>query len=236
VYKIEDVRNIFKSCELLLITDEYKNRNQQLQFKCLKCKYKGSVRLASLIDNKNAQHCRFCSQDKNRLQIEQIRAIAKRQGCKILSQKYVNAKSKLKFICSCGHIVCKSWDKIKTNGFVCSKCKQSLGEKTVKQFLKLHKYKFIEQHIFDELFTTGSNKQKYFLPFDFYLPEMNMCVEYDGKQHFVRDTKFQSGFQNLIQNDVRKNNFCIKKNIRLIRISYKEFSNIENILQGVLNG
>ena len=27
-------------------------------------------------------------------------------------------------------------------------------------------------------------KDKYQLPFDFYLPQYNLCIEFDGEQHF----------------------------------------------------
>lgn len=64
-------------------------------------------------------------------------------------------------------------------GFGCSKCNMTSGEKKVFNFLKINKIKNIFQHTFD-----GCVGIKRKLPFDFYLPDFNMCIEYDGRQHF----------------------------------------------------
>jgi hypothetical protein len=58
------------------------------------------------------------------------------------------------------------------------------------------------------------------LRFDFYLPEQNTLIEYDGEQHFVQRGKFGNKFDALKQNDIIKNNYCKDNNIKLIRIHY----------------
>ena len=61
------------------------------------------------------------------------------------------------------------------------------------------------------------------LPFDFYLPEYNICIEFDGEQHF-REHKIW-GNDKLIKtkiNDKIKNEYCLNNNIRLIRIKFDE--------------
>ena len=68
------------------------------------------------------------------------------------------------------------------------------------------------------------------LPFDFYLPLLNVCIEYDGIQHFIVNEHFD-GVQGLIdrqRNDDIKTNYCKSNNIHLLRISYKD--NIEEKL------
>lgn len=69
------------------------------------------------------------------------------------------------------------------------------------------------------------------LPFDFYLPEYNTCIEYDGEQHFYPiDFSFgKLSHENVLEKfiDVKKNdsiktNFCKKEGINLLRISYKQ--------------
>jgi|688.fasta_scaffold445613_2 hypothetical protein len=65
------------------------------------------------------------------------------------------------------------------------------------------------------------------LRFDFYIPELNTIVEYDGEQHFRPSTKFGlEKFETLQQNDKIKNEYCLKKGIKLIRIHYKFPSDI----------
>ena len=75
------------------------------------------------------------------------------------------------------------------------------------------------------------------LPFDFYLPQYNCCIEYDGKQHYL-----YGGFgndllelMNIKYRDNIKTNYCQQNNIKLIRIPYWDFDNIEEILKQQLN-
>ena len=60
------------------------------------------------------------------------------------------------------------------------------------------------------------------LPFDFYLPNHNICIEYDGIQH-TQCSDFFGGvesFKKIIKNDTIKNRFCYDNNITLIRINH----------------
>jgi very-short-patch-repair endonuclease len=63
------------------------------------------------------------------------------------------------------------------------------------------------------------------LPFDFYLPELNICIEYDGIQHYKTWKGKQAdlyivNLQKTKQHDLIKTNFCKDNGIRLIRIPY----------------
>ena len=68
------------------------------------------------------------------------------------------------------------------------------------------------------------------MPFDFYLPELNLCIEVDGEQHF-KPSKFsniseEEANQNLEirkEKDRQKDEYCLKNGIKLLRISYKSF-------------
>lgn len=110
------------------------------------------------------------------------------------------------------------------NGQGCPVCKESRGEKDVRHYLQKHKIKFEPQYKFKDC------KRKRCLPFDFYLPDYNMCIEYDGRQHFEPAECF-GGVESFIetqQNDLIKNKYCEDNNIILLRIRYDE--NINNIL------
>ena len=75
------------------------------------------------------------------------------------------------------------------------------------------------------------------LPFDFYLPEYNILIEYDGKQHFILNSfgKDMWHFVDIKIRDTVKNVYCENNNIELIRIPYWEFNDIENILKDRIN-
>ena len=110
----------------------------------------------------------------------------------------------------------------------CPQCKESHGEKQIKRWLTEHDISFIFQKKFDHC----RNKRP--LPFDFYLPEYNACIEYDGEQHF-KSIDFFGGdekFEYTQQNDEIKNQYCKDNNIRLLRIPY--FKNVDEELNNFL--
>jgi len=62
-----------------------------------------------------------------------------------------------------------------------------------------------------------------------------MCIEYDGIQHFKPIEYFggEESFLSLKKRDKIKTDFCIKNNIKLLRIGYKD--NMSNKLINVYN-
>lgn len=71
------------------------------------------------------------------------------------------------------------------------------------------------------------------MPFDFYLPDLNIAIEYDGIQHYKPVVTFggEEAFAELKLNDNFKTEYCYKNNIKLIRIPYTEYNNISNFLK-----
>lgn len=59
----------------------------------------------------------------------------------------------------------------------CPHCKTSKGERRVEQYLKENNIEYNKQYKFKDC------KDIRCLPFDFYLPNHNTCIEYDGEQH-----------------------------------------------------
>jgi very-short-patch-repair endonuclease len=108
----------------------------------------------------------------------------------------------------------------------CPKCNESKGEKIINDYLKSNNIVFIREYKFKEC------KNVFALPFDFYLPEQNICIEYDGEQHFKVNERYGGikEFEKRILNDDIKNKFCENNNIKLIRIPYFDFKNIKETL------
>jgi len=109
----------------------------------------------------------------------------------------------------------------------CPKCiaeqKDSKGVREIEAFLVKNNIKYKREQKFKKC------KNKRELPFDFYLPEKNLLIEYDGSQHFY--PKFKEENLTKIQfNDKIKNRFCEENKIRLVRINFKENKDIEKIL------
>lgn len=111
----------------------------------------------------------------------------------------------------------------------CPHCTKSYGEKSIKNFLIKNKINYIPQKKFDNCVL---KKQ---LSFDFYLPDYNTCIEYDGVQHFKPVKRFggKKFFKLQKERDNVKTNYCEQNNIKLIRIPYNK--NITEILTCKLN-
>jgi hypothetical protein len=65
-------------------------------------------------------------------------------------------------------------------------------------------------------------RHKYPLPFDYYVPIYNLCIEYDGRQHTepVKGWGGQQRFELQKKCDGIKNKFCKDNKINLLRIPY----------------
>lgn len=127
----------------------------------------------------------------------------------------------------------------RVNGCGCSICKESKGEKAIRSYLDKNHIKYIAQYKTDDC------KDKRLLPFDFAIlnskDEIDFLIEYDGVQHFectdFSKSKKESKrkFEEVNRHDTIKNNYCKENNIKLLRIPYTEFDNIEKILNKEFN-
>jgi very-short-patch-repair endonuclease len=114
------------------------------------------------------------------------------------------------------------------NGQGCRFCESpSKGEDYVRMWLDDLKINYIRQHSFD------SCKYINKLSFDFYLPDYNFCIEFDGEQHFKPVEYFggDEGFDLNKKRDSIKNKWCLDNNVGLIRIKYNEVNKIKYILK-----
>lgn len=171
------------------------------------------------------QGCRKCKIDR---QFSNISSFVKKSNeihnhkYNYLNSIYKSARTKICIICPVHGEFWQTPDN-HLRGRGCPKCKTSKGEKQIEQWLKKHKIEFIPQKRFEKC------RSKYTLPFDFYLPEYNICIEYDGEQHF--DTRSLYYSKSIEYNDKIKSKFCVNNNIKLIRIKFTEFKRINIILE-----
>lgn len=152
---------------------------------------------------------------------------------------YPNIKNELKNLLSTITIVCEKHGVFKqkiinhiNSKTGCSNCVDDLskGEKIIANYLEINKVKYFNEYRF--LNTKISN-----LRFDFYLKELNVCIEFDGIQHFESFEYFGGieKYNKLKINDNKKTNFCQENKIKLIRIPYWDMNKIEKILKNALN-
>ena len=90
---------------------------------------------------------------------------------------------------------------------------------------------YIRQYSFDDCINP---KTGYRLYFDYFIPLLRVCIEYDGKQHFESIDYF-GGEQGLIDTQYRdsvKNEYCKNNGIYLIRYNYTQtLDEIKSLLE-----
>jgi len=104
----------------------------------------------------------------------------------------------------------------------------SKGEERVRKLLSKRKIKFYREV---EIKGMINPKTGYSLRLDFFLPKYNIAIEYNGKQHYDASYhKDEESFEQQQYRDEIKSKFCKDNKIKLITISYKQQSDIANVL------
>lgn len=132
---------------------------------------------------------------------------------------YINAIEKVAIKCSEHGIFMQSpSDHLKGCG--CPTCGNSLLES--KKLIIIDK--FLSRYKVEKEKKFNNCRHIQLLRFDRYIPSLNLCIEYDGQQHF-KATKLWGGESHLQITNIRdniKNDFCIKNGINLLRIKYNQ--------------
>jgi very-short-patch-repair endonuclease len=140
---------------------------------------------------------------------------------------YKTNKIKVKIICS-KHGLFKQRPDHHLMGSGCPVCRESKGEREISKLLKDGGVNFESQKKFDNC--------KYIskLSFDFYLPKHNLCIEYNGRQHYEPIDYFggEKTFELQKKRDESKEKFCKENKIELLIIKYDEL--IENVINDII--
>lgn len=139
----------------------------------------------------------------------------------------INHNSKYLVKCDCGkEYEIYASNLIQGSTTSCGCVKESHGEQKIRSILISNGIEFISQKTFKDFKFKNTNGTP---RFDFYLPNYNIIIEYDGEQHFKKIFNFDTddSFKKRQQHDKEKNEYCFKNNITLIRIPFTHFNNIE---------
>lgn len=213
---------------------DYKTIHEKTEFKCLKCNH---IFLATPNNVRNGTNCPNCVKNK-KLNLDIIKERVKNldSNYEIIDKNYINGKTKLNFFHKiCGESFLMSWTNF-NQGYRCPHCSSiynSKGVKIIKNFLNNHNIKFIQEFKIDGLINPDTNNS---LRFDFYLPEKNIYIEYDGEQHFKPTGNFfnEEKFKKIQYLDSIKNNYCKENNLTLIRYNFKQLKILNSLLENLL--
>lgn len=169
----------------------------------------------------NGHGCPICGIEKRnidrKLTIEEIKQRSIENHGDVwdfLNNEYKNIYSNIKVRCKvCGKINYKPAYRIIYGK--CCYCSESQGERAVRLYLEKLGIRYFQEHTFKDC------KYKKELPFDFYLPDYNTVIEYQGEQHF-REILFFEKLEDRQLKDKIKREYCLKNGIREIEIKYNE--------------
>jgi len=233
IESIEDLKN----GNYTLLSD-YLGRNETINGKRIrlrislrhnKCGYKWNTSAEGFIGSnyKKGSRCPKCQHPNSKRTLSWVKDKVEKLGFgeyNILSTKYIDGKHKLKF----QHLSkkCKNYIfEMVPKEFIhadhrCPKCaelkKESKYVKFIKKFFKKYNIKFKQEKYFKKCYNIER------LPFDFYLKDYNLLIEYDGLQHKRAWYNSPEKIKKTKINDSIKNKFIKNsKKLKLIRLSCK---------------
>lgn len=128
--------------------------------------------------------------------------------------------------CDCGNYKYVGSNSLSQGLTISCGCLKSKGEQKIQELLETNNIKFYREYTFDGCINQETNTK---LRFDFYLPNCNSCIEYDGAQHFTysnRGWNTEERFLYTKKLDEIKNRYCEQHGILLIRVPYTDFKKI----------
>ena len=211
-----------------LINLEYSGIHKSyLTLKHKKCNFVFKRNLKGFLNRKVI--CPRCESKNKTLTIEDMQNVLNKnnQGFKIIeinTQRQVTLKHE-----ECGCVFTRAFSNFNRKTIKCPNCqsKESVGVIKISERLDKNNIQYEKEYKFKYC------KDIRPLPFDFYLNDFNIAIEFDGEQHY-RPTDFYGGkekFKIRQKHDAIKNNFCKKNDINLIRINYSQVKEINSILE-----
>lgn len=229
----EFINRISSKNKSIKVISTYVTRESTMDCECLVCGHKWSRKAAALLQNPNCPQCKYNNGRSSRKSSDTFKKEVEEKFPDIeIIGTYTTSRDKILVRCKkCGN----EWTPVANNlirGGGCPKCNYSNGEREISKILFQNNINFINQYRFSDC------RDKYPLPFDFYLPDYNACIEYDGELHFL-EAGFNGGKEKLEytqKHDKIKTQYCLDNDIVLLRIKYTDYDVLEEIISEFLKG
>lgn len=233
----KDVTNHrFSHLTALYDTQKIQNGHSVWHCKC-DCGNETDVPLSNL-ESGNTTTCgktKECIYAKQKASQSALDLVGKRFGKLLVIKELYRKNNKVYWECQCDcgtkHVV-RTTKSLQNSNFASCGCEHSVGEAAISHLLD-------KKHIryYREVTISGciNPETGYSLRFDFYVPDYDCYIEYNGKQHYVCTNagwNDKQHFEDTILRDKIKYNFCKQNDIRLEYITYLE--DIEDRLEDIL--
>jgi len=218
------------------IISEYLKMSKKVRAKCLKDGYEWNVTPSRLLRGSGCPKCGGVAPYTSKEFSEKLK---ERNPDVEMVGEYINNKTKFQVRCINDGYIWMATPKTLLKGIGCPCCKISKGEKYLFLYLNKIDVKFISQYSFFDLLGNFNRSLKFDCAI-FDQEELIYLIEIDGIGHRkpikfngMSDDDALEKFNLIKKYDQLKDEYCINKNIKLIRIEYdgKNFKEIPNILK-----
>lgn len=199
----------------IICIGEYVNSSTPILHKCIIDGYTWMTAPISLVSCRESG-CPKCAGNLLKTHDEYVNEVTSlNPGIEVIGT-YINARTKITHRCKKDGYEWDTYPYSILSGCGCPRCKISHGERKIASWLDKNNIKYISQKKFNDCV------DKFALPFDFYLEDYNVAIEYDGEQHYRPVNIFggKKAFEKRIQHDRTKTKYCRDNGIRLLRIPY----------------
>lgn len=242
-YSFDDVIMEMDKRKYKIISDksDFNNAGSSIKYICpIHNDCVQETNLGHLLEGKGCIYCGYIKTGKSEaLSREVCIDMCNLRGFEFVDNKIISNKTHILFICSrhrTAGVQKMTYHNMKRDGYGCKYCRSSLlscsnGEKRIKNFLNELGIKFIQQYRFDDCVDQCS------LPFDFYIPDNKIIIEYDGEHHYkpisfngVSSERAEYLHNKTVEHDNLKNIYCKTHKIKIIRIPFWSLDDIEVVL------
>ena len=221
-----------------LLSTEYIDIHSPLLFSC----QNGHIFESSFHNFKRTPGCPYCDNLHKQYTLEIVTEIFKNNGCKLLSDKYINATNKLKYICSCGNESSINLSNF-LNGERCKNCMKErkminslinwgtehpsqnakIKEKCRETMFKNNTSPVSTQQIYLHSLISGIlNYPLKSLSLDIAYPDEKIVVEYNGSGHDLNVKRGNISQEQFDKKEINRNYVLYRSGWKLITISSKK--------------
>lgn len=237
---IEKLKDDFKNRGYRLLEITPKVKKERVKYECLKHLDKGVQEISLTKFYDRLQGCKYCGVESNVAN----RVITEKECSELTHSKGLNfirsyleeGQTKIDFSCDKHKdkgIQTFSITQMRKTRSGCKYCNMAVytNEEKINNLLRRWGLSFERQRSFKGC------RDKNAMPFDFYIPDLNLLIEYQGEHHYCVIPRGSMAEQEAIENleliqkhDKIKREYCAINNIKYIEIPYWENEDIENFV------
>lgn len=217
------------------IRSRYSKATEPVETECLRCGYIWNPLADSILSGHGCPKCAIIDlADKQRKTTEQyVQELKELYPNIVAKEEYNGANVNIDHYCT---FCDRFWSARPANvlQYGCPTCNGFYsGEKKVEDTFKKHDIIYIPQYRFSDLKGVGGKC----LSYDFYLPDYNLLIEYQGGQHAFPVEYFggKEKFKIQKEHDKRKREYADSHGYSFLEIWYYDYDNIEDIIVKHLN-